>query len=89
MSFVCRHKIKNPESQISRDLQSTRAQMRLVLSGTPIQNNLVERASFPIDFPRGRSAYCYLSNQYGHSSTSSSHRSSPKRRWRRSAPRST
>ncbi|KAL8279227.1 hypothetical protein RQP46_008264 [Phenoliferia psychrophenolica] len=36
------HKIKNSESQISKELQPIRAQMRLILSGTPIQNNLCE-----------------------------------------------
>lgn len=36
------HKIKNDLSQISQSLQSLGAEYRLILTGTPLQNNLVE-----------------------------------------------
>ncbi|KAF9067977.1 SNF2 family N-terminal domain-containing protein [Rhodocollybia butyracea] len=36
------HKIKNSDSQISRKLQGLNAMYRLILTGTPIQNNLRE-----------------------------------------------
>lgn len=36
------HKIKNDLSQISRSLQGLGAEYRLILTGTPLQNNLVE-----------------------------------------------
>lgn len=36
------HKIKNDLTQISTALQGIRAQYRLILSGTPLQNNLLE-----------------------------------------------
>ena len=49
VSFVWRyvvldegHTIKNHESLVSKSLQSLRAEYRLVLSGTPLQNNLTE-----------------------------------------------
>ncbi|KAI5479678.1 nucleosome remodeling complex ATPase subunit (Snf2h) [Pseudohyphozyma bogoriensis] len=36
------HKIKNHESNVSQSLHGIGAQMRLILSGTPLQNNLME-----------------------------------------------
>lgn len=36
------HKVKNPESNVSHALQSLNAEHRLLLTGTPIQNNLHE-----------------------------------------------
>ncbi|GAA6009228.1 hypothetical protein JCM11491_004237 [Sporobolomyces phaffii] len=36
------HRIKNAESLVSVAIKGIRAQMRLILSGTPVQNNLVE-----------------------------------------------
>ena len=36
------HKIKNSQSDVSRSLQSLRAEFRLLLTGTPLQNNLHE-----------------------------------------------
>lgn len=36
------HKIKNAESNVAKALQGLKANCRLVLTGTPIQNNLVE-----------------------------------------------
>ena len=36
------HKIKNAESEMSRSSQHLSAQHRIMLSGTPLQNNLVE-----------------------------------------------
>ena len=37
------HRIKNSDSQASAAVQGIRARMRIILSGTPLQNNLVER----------------------------------------------
>ena len=39
------HKIKNHESNVAQGLHGIGAQMRIILSGTPLQNNLIERAS--------------------------------------------
>lgn len=36
------HKIKNDQSQVSKALQGLGAEYRLILTGTPLQNNLVE-----------------------------------------------
>ena len=36
------HMIKNPKTQLSQALHSLPARHRLVISGTPIQNNLLE-----------------------------------------------
>ncbi|GAA5946579.1 hypothetical protein JCM3765_000305 [Sporobolomyces pararoseus] len=36
------HRIKNSESQAASAVQGIRARMRVILSGTPLQNNLVE-----------------------------------------------
>lgn len=36
------HKIKNDMSQVSKALQGLKAEFRLILTGTPLQNNLVE-----------------------------------------------
>ena len=36
------HKIKNEQSEMSKCSQSLRVHHRIVLSGTPLQNNLVE-----------------------------------------------
>jgi SWI/SNF-related matrix-associated actin-dependent regulator of chromatin subfamily A member 5 len=36
------HKVKNHESNVSHALQGLKAEFRLVLTGTPLQNNLVE-----------------------------------------------
>lgn len=38
-----RHKIKNHESNAAQALHGIGAQMRIILSGTPLQNNLMER----------------------------------------------
>lgn len=42
---MIRHKIKNHESQAAIALQGIGAVMRIILSGTPLQNNLAERES--------------------------------------------
>ena len=39
------HKIKNHESNAAQALHGIGAQMRIILSGTPLQNNLIERKS--------------------------------------------
>ncbi|GAA5869471.1 hypothetical protein JCM16303_000482 [Sporobolomyces ruberrimus] len=36
------HRVKNAESQAAMAVQGIRARMRIILSGTPLQNNLVE-----------------------------------------------
>ncbi|PLW48329.1 hypothetical protein PCASD_02858 [Puccinia coronata f. sp. avenae] len=36
------HRIKNHESQLSQSLQTVRSVHRLILTGTPVQNNLIE-----------------------------------------------
>ena len=36
------HRIKNDESQVSKSLQSLSAEFRLILTGTPLQNNMLE-----------------------------------------------
>lgn len=38
----CSHRIKNSESQASIALQGVKSRMRLILTGTPLQNNLQE-----------------------------------------------
>ncbi|KAJ3288271.1 hypothetical protein HK104_008254 [Borealophlyctis nickersoniae] len=49
------HKIKNNETSIAMALQGLRAQFRLILSGTPLQNNLHELwALFHWLYPEGR-----------------------------------
>lgn len=40
------HLLKNPTSDISRALNRVRTQRRIVLTGTPLQNNLME-CTFP------------------------------------------
>lgn len=44
------HKIKNHESNVAQALFGIGAQMRIILSGTPLQNNLVECLSFSLTF---------------------------------------
>ena len=36
------HKMKNPETKIYRDLRRIQAEWRMLLTGTPVQNNLLE-----------------------------------------------
>jgi SNF2 family DNA or RNA helicase len=36
------HKIKNPRTQLAQRLRQVPARLRLVISGTPIQNDLLE-----------------------------------------------
>lgn len=42
------HRVKNTESQTSQAVQGVPARMRIILSGTPLQNNLVERESISL-----------------------------------------
>ena len=50
IDFFLRHKIKNHESQVAIACQGITASMRLILSGTPLQNNLVEREDSSFGF---------------------------------------
>lgn len=36
------HKLKNPKMQLRHQVESIPVRMRLIISGTPIQNNLME-----------------------------------------------
>jgi SWI/SNF-related matrix-associated actin-dependent regulator of chromatin subfamily A member 5 len=45
------HRIKNSGSNIAAAVQGVRARMRIILSGTPLQNNLVERELFLVSSP--------------------------------------
>ncbi len=64
------HRLKNQNSRLTRTLLSFNCPWRCLLTGTPLQNNLVRIGVFPnpnsIVFPKSRHTVCRLSRVITH-----------------------